>query len=150
MFWFYFFYLYSWMIDLDWFFFKMEHHEYWFILFRISHFFPVDFFRFHCRPSLWGFCNENKSMEQTLPPIDVVGIVAGVLRSFHSWLQSRWAQVENGKIDLLGFQRNRTGPVRGRLRSETEGTDWKNGCRHEFQVLERGPGQAVQSFLWRG
>ena len=30
------------------------------------------------------FCNENKSMEQTLPPIDVVGIVAGVLRSFRS------------------------------------------------------------------
>ena len=46
--------------------------------------FPVAFFRFHCRPSLWGFCNENKSMEQTLPPIDVVGIVADVLRSFRS------------------------------------------------------------------
>ena len=31
-----------------------------------------------------GFCNEDKSMEQTLPPIDVVGIVADVLRSFRS------------------------------------------------------------------
>ena len=114
-------------------FFQIEHHEYWFILFRISHFFPVDFFRFHCRPSLWGFCNENKSMEQTLPPIDVVGIVADVLRSFLSWHKSHWARVENGQIDLLGFQRNRTWPsLRG-----ISVKNWRNWLKK--QLLTRIP-----------
>ena len=86
-------------------------------------FFPVDFFRFHCRPSLWGICNENKSMEQTLPPIDVVGVVADVLRSFIVDSKAAEPELRMGVSTYSDFKEIVPDQSEGDFGQKTEGSD---------------------------